>query len=474
MNNVLENTALHRLREDALRNFDLYLKVASAHTVMLAEQSCVTREEAGQLLYMIKNADKSRCSEDVFLPEDLLEKAFPANADQRICGWLRTACSRLDKAATVERLETRNWILQVYNTTLGLCDTLLHAAMKYKDTLMPMYQHFRQAQPGTVGQHYLHVFFALERDLKRLRAAYECTNLCPLGGVNGSGTSWPIDRQRVAQLLGMDDVLENALDCTLVCNDYTAETTLAFSLISQHVGQLAADIYEWSSFEFRAVEVADDLAGSSTLMPQKKNPTGLEGARSYAGQANGWIASVMGALKTGNSLDNDLYYGGSRTSESAEICMRGIRLVQAVINSLTVYEETMARQAQNSWSASSALVDELVLKGWAQSKAMDTVRRLVNTARAENRLPSEVTVEMLCDAACQKVDMDQITLSSLLDARSFLTRLCSDGCANADGVIRQENTGRIKLGLHYTWLDTTQKSISMANKMLCESVDSFF
>ena len=125
----------------------------------------------------------------------------------------------------------------------------------------------------------------LERDLQRIAGAYPRTNLSALGGAANAGTSWPINRRRVAELLGHDGLVVNSCDAGEFARDHLEEALACLALLMSNLGRLATDLYVWHSWEFSFVQVADGLAGTSSIMPQKKNPHSLERVKAVAGQA---------------------------------------------------------------------------------------------------------------------------------------------------------------------------------------------
>ena len=138
----------------------------------------------------------------------------------------------------------------------------------------------------------------LERDLQRIEGTYRRTNLSALGGAANAGTSWPIDRRRVAELLGHDGLVVNSCDAGEFARDHLEEDLACLALLMSNLGRLATDLYVWHSWEFSFVQVADGLAGTSSIMPQKKNPHSLERVKALAGQAAGWLPAMMSCQRS--------------------------------------------------------------------------------------------------------------------------------------------------------------------------------
>jgi argininosuccinate lyase len=148
--------------------------------------------------------------------------------------------------------------------------TVTNLAEKYADTVMCGYTHLQRAQPITFGQHLLAYAFMLLRDLDRLRDCRKRMNVSPLGSCALAGTGFPIDRMKVAELLGMDGVSENSLD-GVSDRDFAAELAFVISLIMMHLSRFSEEVILWCSWEFKYIELDDSFSTGSSIMPQKKN-----------------------------------------------------------------------------------------------------------------------------------------------------------------------------------------------------------
>jgi argininosuccinate lyase len=162
---------------------------------------------------------------------------------------------------------------------LGPRSPVLSLAREHAETVMPGYTHLQHAQPWTFGHYLLRQASVFERDLERLAGAFGRTNRSGLGAAANAGTSWPLDRRRVAELLGHEGLVRNASDAGVFARDYIEEDVACLALLMSNLGRLATDLYVWHAWEFGFVEVADGLAGTSSIMPQKKNPHALERRR---------------------------------------------------------------------------------------------------------------------------------------------------------------------------------------------------
>src|SRR5262249_2241381 len=237
---------------------------------------------------------------------------------------------------------------------------VLDRAREHAATVMPGYTHFQHAQPWTFGHWLMRQASALERDLERLQGAFTRTNRSGLGGAANAGTSWPVGRRRTAELLGHAGLVVNSSDAGVFARDYIEEAVAVLALLMANLGRLATDLYVWHGWEFGFVEVADGLAGTSSIMPQKKNPHALERVKAMAGQAIGWLPTVMGCQRTVLSTDLDVAFSDDVVAAYGDAVIGALRLMPEVMRSLIVHPEAMAAKAGGFWSTASHLADELV------------------------------------------------------------------------------------------------------------------
>jgi argininosuccinate lyase len=277
------------------RIFEADLEIDRAHVVMLAEQGIIEDEVAGELLTAL-NVVEVEGHESLPEGEDVHAAIETAVVGQvgHDGGKMHTARSRNDEVATCIRYRLREDVLSLIETTIALRSALLDAAESHADTVMPGYTHLQPAQPTTVG-HFLSSYEqAVARDTARLLDAYRRTNQCPLGAAAFAGTPFDVNRERVADLLGFDGVLENSMDAVST-RDFLVETVAAAANLATTVSGVSEDLVIYSNRGF--VELSDDYASTSSIMPQKKNPDTLELARAVAGDAHSGLSGLLTTLK---------------------------------------------------------------------------------------------------------------------------------------------------------------------------------
>jgi argininosuccinate lyase len=276
---------------------------------------------------------------------------------------------------------------------------------------------------------------ALERDLQRIEGAFARTNLSAQGGAAMAGTSWPVNRARVAALLGHPGLVVNSADAGGFARDHMEEGVACLAVLMSNVGRLATDLFVWHTWEFGFVEVADALAGTSSIMPQKKNPHAFERVKALAGQAIGWLPAMMGCQRTVLSTDLDYAFGDDTLTPMGDACVGSLRLMTEAIATLIVHPDVMAAKAGAFWSTTSHLADELVRRfDLSFRDAHQIVGRFVRDAIAAGQTPETVDATLLQRAAREagrpEVSLASAEVQRALDARNFLLTRASEGSVN--------------------------------------------
>ncbi len=260
-----------------------------AHLVMLADRGIVSGGDAHTLreaLDSISMADVRRTPydgtcEDLFFYVDRL---LVAACGDDVAGRLHTARSRNDNDKTMYRMRHRQGLLALLAATLELRTALLDHASAHRETVFAAHTHTQPAQPTTIAHYLLAVIEQLERDARRLQAAYVCTNRSPLGACAITGTGFPIDRQLTSDLLGFDGPTGNTYG-SIATVDYLLESAAAAGVLLAGLGRVVQDLLLWCTVEFGYIRLGDGLVQSSSIMPQKRNPVALEHARAIASKA---------------------------------------------------------------------------------------------------------------------------------------------------------------------------------------------
>ncbi len=284
-------------RKDDERLATVVVDINIAHVIMLIEQKIIQPHEGSKILKALLNLSTMSfdpMAEDVHMA---IEEAVLKETGPEVGGNLHIAKSRNDQVTTAIRMQLRNELVVLMLQVLQMEDSLLKTGDKHVNTVILEYTHLQAAQPVTFAHYLLSYVQALERDLNRLRQVYERVNLCPLGAGALATTSFPINRERTADLLGFNSVLENSIDA-VGSRDFILETQSVLTMCAVNLSRLAEDLIVWSSQEFGTVELPDEFTSTSSMMPQKKNPEVLEIIRARASHAIGDFVASASALKS--------------------------------------------------------------------------------------------------------------------------------------------------------------------------------
>ena len=295
-------------------------------------------------------------------------------------GKLHTARSRNDQVALDIRLYLRDEIKTLQGGIHGLEQALLRLAKSSLDVAMPGYTHLQRAQPILFAHWPLAYFEMLERDQQRLSGVLTRVDILPLGSGALAGVNYPINRRRVAKLLGFPQVTKNSLDA-VSDRDFIIEFLSTASLIMMHLSRLAEELILWSSQEFNFVELPDRLCTGSSLMPQKKNPDVLELIRAKTGRVYGGLFSLMTVMKgLPLAYNRDLQEDKEPLFDALETVKACLEMATAVVEGLRLRKPVMQEAAMDSFLLAADLADYLVGKGVAFRTAHEIVGRVVRYA----------------------------------------------------------------------------------------------
>jgi argininosuccinate lyase len=339
--------------------FEALAETNLAWAAMLIETGIVPEPVGGRLLDSLVTLEQSG-------PEALgdfdaryeyfyshMEAWLIEHAGEEVAGEINIGRTRPEP---LTRMALRTRLLDVTTQVADLSDVLLGLAERHMDTVMPQWTHMQTAQLSTLGHYYVAIADALQRDITRLLAAYRTTNACTLGCGALAGTSYPVDRDLVARLLGFDAVRVNTIDA-VSGGDHVLEATAAVANLMVTLSRLSEDLYIWHTEEFGFVTVADEFAGSSSMMPQKKNAYPFEYVRARAAHAVGEMTSAHGTLHNTNfqdikDVEEEIVPPALRTLAEAS---RSLTLLAGTIASMDVHEERMLELAGQGFAAATEL-----------------------------------------------------------------------------------------------------------------------
>jgi argininosuccinate lyase len=341
---------------------------------------------------------------------------------------LHTGRSRNDQVATDVRLWLRGEIDLVGGLLTDLQKALLDLAERNTDVILPGFTHLQVAQPVSFGHHILAYVEMFSRDAERMADVRKRVNRLPLGAAALAGTSYPLDRERVATTLGMVDdqglpsVCQNSLDA-VSDRDFAIEFTAAASLAMVHISRLSEELILWMSQSFGFIDIADRFCTGSSIMPQKKNPDVPELARGKTGRVVGHLMGLITLMK-GQPLayNKDNQEDKEPLFDTVDTLKDTLRIFAEMVGGITVKPEAMERAARKGYATATDLADYMVKKGLAFRDAHEVVARAVKTAIAKGVDLSELSlVELQQFNPTIEADVYEVlSLRGSLNARDIL------------------------------------------------------
>jgi len=344
------------------------LRLHRAHGIMLAEQGLLTREEIAALLAALDDVERDLASggpaaytgehEDLFF---FVDSELKRHVGADTAGRLHTGRSRNDIDHALFKMKLKEGVDSLAARLLGVVETLIERAEADAATIVLAYTHGQPAQPTTYGHYLGAAIEMLLRDATRLEQAREILDLSPMGAAAITTTGFPLDRARMAELLGFSGILRNSYGC-IAAADYTAGLFSAVKVLALDLGRLAQDMAFWTSFEVGQLRFSDGFVQISSIMPQKRNPVPVEHMRLMASLAAGRCDAVMTALHNTPFTDmNDNEHAVHGEGYAALAMMeRVLVLLGAVVRSARVDEARARLNIERSFATITELADTLV------------------------------------------------------------------------------------------------------------------
>jgi len=350
------------------RMFEEDIKGSIAHATMLGAQCIIDQSESDKItaeLFNILQDIKSGALEIDMNAEDIhtfVEGELTARLGQT-GKRLHTARSRNDQVALDIRLTLRKEIEEIEEKVKGLISVICDKAEENKDTIMSGYTHLQRAQPITFAHHIMAYAAMLCRDLDRLRDVKRRMNVCPLGSGALAGTTYPLNREMTAELLGFDGVTLNSLD-GVSDRDFCIELAGALSIIMVHLSRFSEEIIMWCSWEFKFVELDDAFSTGSSIMPQKKNPDIAELVRGKSGRVFGDLTTLLTVMKgIALAYNKDMQEDKEAIFDAVDTVKMCLTAFTPMIETMTVLKDNMRRAAAKGFINATDCADYLVGKG---------------------------------------------------------------------------------------------------------------
>ncbi|MFG6332012.1 MAG: argininosuccinate lyase [Lachnospiraceae bacterium] len=369
-----------------------------AHVRMLAKQNILTEAERDQILQglegILKDVEEGTLGitdqyEDIhsFVEASLIERIGEAGKK------LHTGRSRNDQVALDMRLYTRKEVLETDALLKKLLEVLLRIMEENTETIMPGFTHLQKAQPITLAHHLGAYFEMFRRDRSRLADLHERMNVCPLGAGALAGTTYPLDREYTAELLGFDGPMSNSMDA-VSDRDYLVEYLSAASTIMMHLSRFCEEIILWNSNEYRFVEIDDAYSTGSSIMPQKKNPDIAELVRGKTGRVYGALISLLTTLKgLPLAYNKDMQEDKEQAFDAIDTVKGCITLFTGMLDTMVFQKERMNDSARHGFTNATDAADYLVNRGVPFRDAHGIVGKLVLYAIDRNKALDDLSLE---------------------------------------------------------------------------------
>ena len=349
-------------------------------------------------------------------------------------GYLNFGKSRNDQVATAIRMELRVQLNALLGSLGGLQRVLLRQAGGHRTTVIPGYTHLQRAQPVTLAHHLFAYFDAFQRDAERALQLYARVNLSPMGGAAMAGTPVKIDRRVVAEVLGFDGVIRNAMDA-VSSRDVAIEALSCATMTMVDASRLAEELILWSTSEFGFIELDDAYAASSSIMPQKKNAVVAEMVRAKAGSVIGDLVAACVILKAlPYSYNLDLQEITPQLWRAFDDTVNSLAMLAGMISSASIKPDRLRSAITNDNSTAVALANYLVSEhGISFRQAHAIVGQLVRASVETGRLLQEITSSKMADVSAKfgkRITIEPSIVEDLLDPRSFLETIATEGGSN--------------------------------------------
>ena len=453
------------------RIFAADLAVDRAHVVMLAERGIVEDDTAGEILAALADIEAAG---HAALPdgEDVHEAIETAVIDRvgPEGGRMHTARSRNDEVAACIRYRLRSDLLALIETTVEARDSLLDTAAEHRETVMPGYTHLQPAQPTTVAHWLCSYEAALARDTGRLLDAYERVNRSPLGGAAFAGTPFDIDRERTAELLGFDGLVENAMDAASA-RDFLVETTAGVTALATTLSGLAEDVVGFANRGH--VEVADEYASTSSIMPQKKNPDTLELVRGRTGDATAGLNGLLTTLKgLPRAYNRDLQRAGRHAWDAIDSVTAATEVAVGAVVTAEWPEQRLADAAGDGFATATGVADLLAQSGIPFRTAHEVVARAGELSERPDLGTIESAVGEILDRDLDDI-VDPAAVEEALDPAESVAMRDSRGGPAPGAVAAHLDSAREDLEADRTSLSARREAVAAAETDLETEVATY-
>ncbi|MDP4164254.1 MAG: argininosuccinate lyase [Bacillota bacterium] len=369
-----------------------------AHAQMLGECGIIPVEDVKKIQAGLKTIKEKIQNDEVAFTienEDIHMNIEKLLIDEigPVGGKLHTGRSRNDQVATDMHLFLKRKIEEMILLLEAVQQAIVSQAKEHVETIVPGYTHLQRAQPISFAHNILAYFWMFQRDKERLAESLKRVNMLPLGAGALAGTTFPIDRSRVAQLLGFEDIYPNSLDA-VSDRDFILEFLSNASILMMHISRLSEEMIIWSSQEFQFIELDDSFCTGSSIMPQKKNPDVPELLRAKTGRVYGNLLGLLTVLKgLPLAYNKDMQEDKEGMFDTLDTLEGALLLLAPMIETMKVKQERMKQAVTEDYSNATDIADYLVNKGLPFREAHEVIGKLVLFGIQQNKYLLQLSLE---------------------------------------------------------------------------------
>ncbi len=396
-----------------------------AHSAMLARVGVISEEDAAAIAAGLADVGAAiAAGEFEFdINDEDIHMSIERNLTEAIGaagGRLHTGRSRNDQVATDAHHHAKKLAAGLMEQVCDLRAALLEVATREFGAIMPGYTHMQKAQPVLFSHHMLAYYWMFARDFGRLKAAFEAADVLPLGSAALAGTTYPLDREFVAEQLGFSAISANSMDA-VSDRDFLLDLAYACSVAMMHLSRLCEELIYWSSNEFGFITLSDAYSTGSSIMPQKKNPDFAELIRGKVGRVYG---DLMGLLTTMKALplayNKDMQEDKEGVFDAVDTLSASLVVMTGMISTMRVNTEAMAEGAKGGFMAATDLADYLVGRGVAFREAHAIIGRLVLECEQRGLALQDLSAEDLAavDSAFAPDALEALDLEKIVARRT--------------------------------------------------------
>jgi argininosuccinate lyase len=438
-----------------------------AYVVMLVESGIAPKEAGAELIHALLEIHPNPPLDfaldpvrgDIYSNREAYLRMLGAPA-----GWLSAGRARRESTTTGYRLAVRSRLLALSAALADCAAAALDVAEQHRATLFPDYTYLQPAQPTTFGHYLLTFVYPLLRDLDRAREAFKRTNLSPMGIGSVNGSRLPLNRERLAQLLGFDDIIPHTRDAMWQADGPIEIASLITSLLIT-LDRLAEDFQIFSTSEFGLIELADRHTRISVIMPQKKNPYSLAYLRGLCGEMIGLLAAMAAVSKTpSGQIDNRIFAYGD-VPRALAATMHAVQLLASVLRGITVKEDRAAERAAQDFIGATDLAEVIMLTtGLDYIAAHDLVARAVRLAIESGA--TMLTADLLTAAGLDASAITPELIAETLEPANIVQTRTGPGGAAVASLNAMIGECRATLQGHAQWREITEARLQLAEAQL--------